>query len=315
MFRRIDRAEAARISLWPDRIDGVKPWHKRSRDSAEVKKEYEERYDKMRALWKGHTQAQQGQPPALWPLSFIHRLNLQNWHQMQALPQVYGPVDLDRYLVSFQDELYEGSIVAMEAFFRQLVVQTVQRVIDHSPVRTIVELGCGAGFNLINTVIHCGVRAIGCDLSPSAVALINEIAADTGLPLSAREHNFVQDNLTGFVDKGEWAILTVHAIEQTPGIDQRWFETVLSGKNPPTAGIHIEPLHAEGGAFAADCSRYAEINHYNRDFYTLVRDVERAGLIEILNFSPRVLGSQAHNPSSVLVWQAKQPSGQRQRAW
>lgn len=67
MFRRIDRAEAAATSLWPDRIDGKQPWQKRTRDPAEVREEYETRYDKMRALWAGHKREFAGQP-----LSLIH---------------------------------------------------------------------------------------------------------------------------------------------------------------------------------------------------------------------------------------------------
>jgi SAM-dependent methyltransferase len=309
VFRRVSREEASRISLWPDRIDGVKPWMKRSRDPAEVRREYEARYDKMRALWADHRDAASHLAPALRPLSFIHKLNRQNWSQMQSLPHVYGNVDLDRYLVSFQDELYEGSIVAMEAFFRQLVVQTVQRVVDNSGIQTVVELGCGAGFNLINVAIHCGVRAIGCDLSPSAVKLINEIAADSGLQLAARERNFLEGDVSDLIPEGDWAVLTVHAIEQMAGVGMRWFELLLDAKRPPAAGIHIEPLHSAGGRFADDCARYAAINHYNRDFYALAQEAERKGLIDILHFSPRVLGSQAHNPSSVLVWKPKHSAG------
>lgn len=315
MFRRIDRAEAAATSLWPDRIDGKQPWQKRTRDPAEVREEYETRYDKMRALWAGHKREFAGQPPALWPLSFIHRLNAQNWSQMQSLPKVYGNVDLDRYLVSFADELYDGNVAVMEAFFRQLVVQSLQRVIDRGAVRRVIELGCGAGFNLINIALHCAVPCIGCDLSPSAVALVNEIGRDSGLSISAREHNFIEGGIGQFAESDDWALLTVHAIEQTPGIDEAWFERLLAGKNAPAAGVHIEPLHDGSGQFADDCRRYAEINHYNRDFYALVRKLERAGLLDVLHFSPRVLGSQAYNPSSVLVWQPRQRTAQGVRAW
>lgn len=314
MFRRINRAEAAKISLWPDRIDGTSPW-KKKRSVASVESEYDARYAEMRALWGPHKDSLRHLVPAIWPLSFVHKLNVQNWARMQSFPQVYGKVDLDRYLVSFQDELYEGSIVVMEAMFRQLVVQTVQRVVDHTSIGALVELGCGAGFNLINVTLHCAVKATGCELSPSAVALINEIAADTGLPIAAQQRDYMKGDLSDLAGADKWAIFTVHAIEQTPRVDVAWIRQLLEGRHPPLAGIHLEPLHSPDGSFASDCRRYAEINDYNGEFYAVARNAEAEGLIDIVHYSPRVLGSQAHNPTSVLVWQSKHYTAQGLRAW
>jgi hypothetical protein len=96
--------------------------------------------------------------------------------------------------------------------------------------------------------------------------------------------------------------MTVHSIEQTPEIDVSWIERILNDEFPPKVGIHFEPLHVPGGQFAADCKRYAEINDYNREFMETMRKAEAKGLIEIEVVDPRIIGSQAHNPTTLLVW-------------
>lgn len=304
MFRKITREEAARISPWPDRIDGLKPWQK-TRNVSSVESEYDARYIEMQRLWGRHKQSAPNLSPALLPLSFVHKLNLQNWARMQTLPGVYGPLDLDRFLLSFQDELYEGSLPVAEAFFRQLVVQTVQRVVDRGSIRVVVELGCGAGINLINIAANCAIRAVGCELSPAAVSLISQIASDTGLPIEAVRRNYMKDSISDLAKGEDWALMTVHSIEQTPEIDASWIERILDEELPPKVGIHMEPLHVPGGQFAAECKRYAEINDYNREFMETIRRAEARGLIQIDVLDPRIIGSQAHNPTTLLVWRPR----------
>jgi hypothetical protein len=301
MFRKISREEAARISPWPNRISGMAPWQK-TRNTSSVESEYEARYVEMRKLWNQHKQSFPNLSPALLPLSFVHKLNCQNWAQMSSLPSVYGSVNLDKYLLSFQDELYEGSLPVAEAFFRQVIVQSVQRLVDRGLIRVVVELGCGAGINLINIAANCAIRAVGCELSNAAVSLIGEISSDTGLPIEAARRNYMTDSISDLARGEDWGLMTVHSIEQTPEIDVSWIERILNDEFPPKVGIHFEPLHVPGGQFAADCKRYAEINDYNREFMETMRKAEAKGLIEIEVVDPRIIGSQAHNPTTLLVW-------------
>jgi hypothetical protein len=92
--------------------------------------------------------------------------------------------------------------------------------------------------------------------SPSATALLGQIARDTGLPIRSRTADFNDGGIADLADHDQWALLSVHAIEQSPKIDMRWLEDILR-ERPPVVGIHVEPMHDGAGTpFARDERAY-----------------------------------------------------------
>jgi hypothetical protein len=302
MFKRITREELAKISPWPDRIDGKTQW-KKTRRTESVFEEYEGRYADLERLWKSHVENNSAASRASLPLSFIYEWNRKEIGDMNDRPDIYGPIDPDCYPVSFNDGLYTSDIMLMLTFQREFVVRTVRRALGRHKVEGVVEIGCGCGPNLLWLALNFpGLSLSGCELSRSAVALVNRITIDTDLPIRSRVADFSHDCIADLANSDQWALLSVHAIEQTPGVDLRWLESLLRNR-PPVVGIHLEPMH-DGGAqpFARDCQCYAEINNYNTGFLPMMREAEKRRLIRIDECHMRVFGIQAQNPTSVLIW-------------
>lgn len=304
MFRRVSFDEAARYSPWPQRIAARRRW-KTDRSVEAVHEEYQARYRELLEVWRRHKDGFCGSNAAQLAHSFLAKFDELNWRQIRRHPEVYGDVDPERTLVSFQDELYVGPAAVAEAFFRQLVVQAVLRAMRREAFDSVVEIGCGTGYNLINIACQVGVACVGCDLSEHAVAFVNTVADETAIGISGRVLNYLEGGLSALAPTRRWALLSVHALEQAPDINVEWVERIVRDQQPPTLGIHLEPLHLDGGPFADLCSVYSEINSYNRNLSRSLAEAEQRGLIDVVERFPRVIGSTAFNPTSVLVWRPR----------
>jgi hypothetical protein len=302
MLRKIPFAEAVDFSPWPSRLI-TKSWRKDSRSVDTVHKEYDQRYDELKAAWRAHKEENSLLNPVLLAQSFLVKFDEMDWRKMRESPDIYGEVNRDQWLMSFQDELYVGDGDFAMSIFRQLVVQAVRRAGRIQRFDTVVEIGCGTGYNLINIASQLGLSGVGYDLSLPAVEFLNDVSVDTGIAIQAFQSDYLSGDFAQDLGLPAWALLSVHALEQSPNLDERWFRRILETPNPPSIGIHLEPLIGKGGEFAGLCQTYAEINDYNRSLSVALEQAQKSGLIEIFEYFPRVVGSTAFNPSSVVIWQ------------
>lgn len=299
---------ASRLSPWPGRLKrGWRPERLRRTDT-EILREYDDGpYARLPLQWKQfwHSPPRHGRHIGA-ALRFLDVQRNERNAALKDLPEVYGDVDLQRYLVSINDRLYAADLNLFESWWRSFIVQRVDAVRAVQPFDWLVEMGCGPGASLVEAYARAGLNGIaGCDLSPNAIRFLRELARDTQVPSKFSVGDYrdwsVIEKLAPA--RAPWALMSVHAIEQAHELPIEWFIRAVNGRNPPRVVMHFEPVvwdRAQG--FAKDCARYAELNLYNKTLLRALRQAERAKLIDIVHVEKRVIGHTAHNPTSLIVW-------------
>lgn len=303
MFRKVSFEEAAAYSPWPERIKTNKPW-KNDRNPELVREEYNKRYKALLDTWKKHVEENTQLPAALLAPTFLAKFDAFNWKQILAAPQIYGEVTPEESLISFQGELYVGNALVAEGMFRQMVVEVTNQVAHKFACHSILELGCGTGYNLVKIATQLGLKCYGTDLSPHVIEFLVNMAETSGIDITANVGNYLEDELCAMVDEDQdWGVLSVHAIEQVPVLGIDWFGRLLGAANSPKFGLHFEPIHSsEPSEFSDQCLAYAKINDYNRSLSEAANKAQELGMIEIIDFKPYIIGSTAFNPTGMLLW-------------
>jgi len=308
LLRPIDLSEASRISPWPERLAGLKPWSKPDTSKQEARAEYEHGwYAALEAKWSlfFHELADHQRHPGS-VLCFFDKVRRDNNATMCCNEAVYGRVDVEEFLISAESRLYAADVNLMEVLWRSFIVERAAWAQSCYSFETIVEAGCGNGTNLFNLYLRLGLNSIaGCDLSPNVVKFLRRVAQDLSLNALFEAGDYCEMDIWRRMAPASknWAVLSVHAIEQTENLTADWFKNLVALQNPPVLGMHFEPLHwGDDDPFAVDCNRYAELNGYNKNFLNAVRDAETAGTVKIIRAEKRVLGHSAYNPTSVIMW-------------
>jgi hypothetical protein len=79
----------------------------------------------------------------------------------------------------------------------------------------------------------------------------------------------------------------------------------LSRRRPRTV-VHLEPCHEDQDPMSVIGlmrRRYAELNDYNRNLVGVLRALEQAGRIRVLEHRRNVFSATPFNPTSILIWQ------------
>lgn len=77
-------------------------------------------------------------------------------------------------------------------------------------------------------------------------------------------------------------------------------------ENRPKIVFHFEPIYEyrnKDTLLHYMWKRYTQVNEYNINLLTLLKDFEKKGQIRIDLEVPHVLGLNAFNPGSFIVWQ------------
>ncbi len=307
-LRPVSADEAAKLSPWPDRIAGRTPWSRPARSDADLDREYDQAlYGELPQHWASFNA---GLPRAQRHIGAVVRfLNAVRRDSDRVALESKPAGDMDRYtgLVSAGDRLYAADIAMVELLLRGLVIERVVRACTRRPVEAVLEIGCGTGVNLFNLLLHLPlVRVVGQDRSANAITFLKNAASDAGVAGTFEFGDFRDPKHLASIApaKGSWALLSVHAIQMVESVGAEWLEAFARLRNPPSVAVQIEPVvwPEADGVFAAQCVQYAVLNHYNFDYLDDLRAAESAGAIEVLGIEPRVLGTSAFSPSSVLVW-------------
>jgi SAM-dependent methyltransferase len=308
IIRPVSLSEAADLSPWPDRIAGRSPWVKSTRSREDHDREYDQGvYADLLERWEAFVSgvALARRHPGI-VLRFFDDIRRGSHEAMLANRGVYGEVDLANYLVSVGDRLFAADISLFEQLYRYFIVERVVEAHAQEPFGVIVEIGCGSGVNLFHLYLHLALTSIaGVDLSPNAISFLRQVAGDLGIDGSFQVGDFRDENALRRIvpDAQSWALLSAHAVERVEMLGVGWFEKIVALENPPSVAIHFEPvLWADNLPFARQCTRYAELNRYNRDFLESLHAAEAAGLLTVVHAQRRVLGNSAFAPTSLLVW-------------
>lgn len=173
---------------------------------------------------------------------------------------------------------------------------------------TIVELGCGYGFNLFRLHRALGgrpLRYIAAEYTKSGRRLCARLATlDGGMPLETAFIDHKNPDL-GFMAGVEKALIfTCHSIEQVAALPENYF-AVLASAAPRVLGIHFEPFGFQVACDtpqAREHKRIFESKDWNTNFYTRLKAAEAAGTITLRGVELEGLTAQAGNPTSIAIW-------------
>ena len=308
LLRPVSPSIAAKLSPWPERIAGTVPWRRAERTGDDLNREYDRGvYADLLESWTEfarHLSPSQRHPGSALAF-FDARRRVEN-DEFAKNGGIYGLVEAQEYLVSFSDRLYAAELNMMDAFRRTFMVERTAWARSMKPYEGVVEIGCGSGVTLIELYVRLGLSFVaGCDASHNAVTFLRRVAEELNIVGAFEVADYHEKVALRSLapESKSWALLSVHSLMYSKYLTTDWFRELVEGPNPPTIGIHFEPMIWHDDApFAKDCASYAELNRYNLDFLDTALAAERQGIIEIVRAEKRVLGHSAYSPTSVLMW-------------
>lgn len=168
---------------------------------------------------------------------------------------------------------------------------------------TVVELGCGYGYNLWLLSKHFpGKTYFGGEYSQNAVALARELYSNEP-SIRVERFNFYDASyhiLEHLKLSSRTLVFTRHAVEQLPSA-----AAALAGLSRCRKAMHevlnLEPLYAENkdSLLSLLRRRYMEVNDYNRDILSLLR-ADKNIVVRDVRFN--VFGLNPLNATSVIRW-------------
>lgn len=272
--------ELPQWSVWPARLLEIEPWAVPNRTIEKIDQEYDN--DKYARC-----------------LNFC--IQAENKVTYDAIKQFeLGIAPDSKVCISCADELFIVSLSEAKAKYYQLLLDTVRAEVDEC--KTVVELGCGYGYNLWMLKQHFPTKAfIGGEYSDNAVQLSSRLNKyDT---INVLHFNFYDEKSYAFLEKlaPPILILTSHAVEQLPSSFSA-LDALSRYREIIKTVFHFEPvfqLH-EQTLLGLMRQRYAQINDYNRD---LLLELKERPNIRILGIKANVVGLNPLNPTSVIQWE------------
>lgn len=253
---------------WNQRILGIEPFSKK-RDLEQIDREYNQ--DKYGSLLE-------------FEFDDIELYKLKEF-------ELAGIREYDLTSISFGEEIFEADLKLVRSIYYSRISSTIQK---YHPQR-LCELGCGYGYNLSYLRNICP-EVYGGEYSRNAVELGNRLGIDLQV--------FNYYNLEDYqIIRDRSVILTIHSIEQIPSAAS-FINGLEKHRHKIDTVINFEPcfLSDRTSLFGSFRNRYIELNDYNLNLVTLLRDRED---IEILEYQPDCMGLNPLNSTNLIVWKFK----------
>lgn len=188
-------------------------------------------------------------------------------------------------IISTGDDIFGLPVSKAREQFYELIKKNVQAHTSGN----ICELGCGYGYNLS----FLGTKTYGGEYSTNAVKLARKL----GLEVS--EFNYYKPDDYNFI-KPDTTIFTTHSIEQIPDASVI-ISSLEKQKHKINYVVHLEPTIVEerSNFIGLLRNRYIEINDYNRNLITLLKNNPS---IEIIELKYDVFGLVPLNSTNLVIW-------------
>ena len=253
------------------RLLGISPWEVPDRTDEKVDLEYDkDKYAELLTLYE-----ETGLSPTI-----------------ESIRQVEFGVG--SVCASFWGDLALTTTAEAQQRYNELLYETMRQEIEQST--TVVELGCGYGYNLWMLKRHFPYRHfLGGELSSNAV----ELAAKLSIEVS--QFNFY-DSFYKLIEDAQSPItvFTSHAIEQLPK-SESFFRGLLPHRDKIQTVFHFEPMYElyDSTLLGLMRQRYTEVNDYNRDLLSELQQRD----IQIVRTEANVFGMNPLNPTSIVQWE------------
>jgi len=168
----------------------------------------------------------------------------------------------------------------------------------------IVELGSGSGFNVIEFAkLFPDVDIVGLDWSQAAVDIINQYQKRSGLRIRGELFDFFAPEGSTLCTP-DTAVMTFCAFEQ---IGTR-FESILEFmlKSKVSRVVHVEPTleyYDPNSSFDVLAIKYHEQRKYLTGYFSRLFELEREGVIRVLDTQRTGFGSLYNECYSFHVWE------------
>lgn len=271
-----------RYSPWPARLLGAEPWEQRAKTPEAVLHEYD--VDKWGTLW---TRMQQSDER-------ITVEDVDNWCMDVPEPA----------LVWAYERFKPMSYVAAHRIYMELVAEVLQRYI---PASAIAELGCGYGsivLKLARNSLLSDIPFFAAEYTESGIAMVQQLAATENLPVEVGHCDFAAPSVTDMALPPGAVVFTSYATPYVPMLQDSFVESLLALQ--PKAIVHFEPCYEHCDSttlFGLLQRRYLEVNDYNRNLLTLLREHEAQRRITVVHEEKTVFGSNPLLSASIVVWQ------------
>ena len=186
------------------------------------------------------------------------------------------------------------------AVFRQWLFKTYFSSISH-----VYEFGCGTGFNLVALAqLYPEKRLFGLDFVTSSAELVNRIAEHHRFNLSGHLFDMITPDRSFALEKGS-AVLTIGSVEQLASKCEAWVEYLQ--EQPVSLCVHVEPtieLYDENNLVDYLAIRFQGKRGYTRNLLPHLKELEKAGKVEILKVKRLYFGSLYMEGYNCMVWRA-----------
>lgn len=268
-------------SVWPARLIGLAPWTIPSRTLQKVEQEYDnEKYAQCLDYY------------------YIHAGGNVTPEEIKQFE--FGRGADSQICISYGDDLYETSLTEARAEYYGVLLDTVCSQVEKC--ETVVELGCGYGYNLWMLKQHFPDKAfLGGEYSENAVQLASHLYQHDP-KIRVLPFNLYDDRSYRFLEEANppVVVLTVHAIEQLQS-SAVVFDNLLQYRERIQAAFHFEPVYSlhDETLLGLMRRRYAELNDYNRDFLS---EAQQRSYVRILRIQANMFGLNPLNPTSIIEW-------------
>ncbi|SOH04468.1 hypothetical protein KSMBR1_1970 [Candidatus Kuenenia stuttgartiensis] len=279
---KIEINELPRYSPWPSRLFGLSDWDIKHRNNVIVSHEYGEKWGRL--------------------LSKYQERKFTNINEV--LHYLFDTHFSDNILFHIYENIYySANTPVFWDFFYNQIIQAITRYL--TPNDTLVEMGCGWGRNLFTLYQRKLFKnAIGGEFTQEGITLGNLIAKEFNVPLEFFHFDYYNPKQE-FMEKINGTVVFSHnSIEQITQMPQKTILSLI--ENRPKIVFHFEPIYEyrnKDTLLHYMWKRYTQVNEYNINLLTLLKDFEKKGQIRIDLEVPHVLGLNAFNPGSFIVWQ------------
>ena len=178
---------------------------------------------------------------------------------------------------------------------------------DHiSSVSQIIELGAGYGWPLLKLAkltqySHC--QFIGAEYTDSGIECIDILAQREQINLQVGYCDLNQLSLNQFKIIDNPLIFTSVAMICLKGFSKTTLDELIRIR--PRIVIHFEPIYEycnDNSLHSLMCKRYIQLNDYNQNMLTTLKEYEKQGYIKIVQESRNIFGTNPLMPFSVVKW-------------
>jgi hypothetical protein len=273
--------ELPRYSKWPARLLGLEPFGRKTKNEAELNREYE--VEQWKPLLKSAKES-----PTPMTVTDVDRM-------------MFG--QSKDVFCRIQDEFRVMSGTDCYGLYHELIADTLESLL---PCSSLVEIGAGYGSIILNLAkrhrfLDLPIHAY--EWTPSGRELTKELAKNDGL---SPEIGFCDLNSKEVLDPPppEGSIIFTSSV--FPCIPELKKESILSlASTRPKAVVHFEPIYEEyeeSSLWESMVLSYLHINDYNRNALSVLESLEGDKIIEITQRKRACWGYNALLPHSVLIW-------------